>query len=122
MRDIRFRIVWEDLKEKRHKQIVTLENLLLGTWELPSDRLTTIARDQFTGLLDKNGKEIYEGDILRDDVWSKKEVYKVIWTHGVFGIINVKNELDYDCFHEIDIEKRKLEVIGNIHEKPELLK
>jgi len=71
---------------------------------------------QYTGLKDKNGVEIYEGDIL--GYQDKK--YKVIWSHGGFGIINILNELDYASFHILNLNEMQYKVIGNIYSNPEL--
>lgn len=70
---------------------------------------------QFTGLLDKNGKEIYEGDVVK--LISEKigeVVYHEERAAYIFHDINNFNELLY--------ERHPYEIIGNIYENPELLK
>ena len=67
---------------------------------------------QYTGLKDKNGKEIYEGDILED---VRGNYHKVIFENGSFKV--VWPHINYT----LGSVKSKLEIIGNIHENPELL-
>ncbi len=88
--------------------------------------------EQFTGLTDKNGKEIYEGDILCSDnynTWDWRGVVK--FSHGVFGVewlVTIKDRSMVGSWgqkHNLrklddDILERKI-IIGNIHENPELL-
>jgi len=73
---------------------------------------------QFTGLHDKNGKEIYEGDILG---CGGKKPYEYI--HEVKLIVNDSNiRYDYGYSHEHNFPAPHwVEIIGNIHENPELL-
>ncbi len=79
---------------------------------------------QYTGLKDKNGKEIYEGDILLNTTIKpqKLEVYfdeKSIGTMGgSFDVRKLPNDKEMTWRWEID----KIEIIGNIYENPELLK
>jgi uncharacterized phage protein (TIGR01671 family) len=74
---------------------------------------------QYTGLKDKNGKEIYEGDVLSDG--KEAHLYIVVWVENLasFGI-NKKGWAFTHFFMEA-IEPDDLEVIGNIYENPELL-
>lgn len=65
---------------------------------------------QFTGLTDKNGKEIYEGDIVR----YRDGIYKVDWFENGFYLFR-------DVRAKFDIWWVDTEVIGNIYENPDLL-
>lgn len=83
-----------------------------------------IVIEQFTELKDKNGTEIYEGDIVsvRDSpvaVEDEKGVCYVAWSSVLAGFI-LKGSDAYK-FDEQSLSDLKLIVIGNIHENPELL-
>jgi uncharacterized phage protein (TIGR01671 family) len=66
---------------------------------------------QYTGLEDKNGKEIYEGDIL----YIENEICEVKFNVPSFTAYNSQE-------HEWNIQYAGVEIIGNIYENPELLK
>lgn len=83
-----------------------------------------IVIEQFTGLKDINGREIYEGDIVsvRDSpvvVEDEEGVCYVAWSSVLAGFL-LKGSDAYK-FDEQSLSDLKLIVIGNIHENPELL-
>jgi uncharacterized phage protein (TIGR01671 family) len=80
---------------------------------------------QFTGLLDKNGKEIFEGDIIRSyDSQNNSIIHSISWDNK--KTCYVATMLQYPLLGgSIDkgwIDEFEKEVIGNIHDNPELLK
>lgn len=80
-----------------------------------------IAIMQFTGILDNNGKEIYEGDIIAENQNGKFfSKHKVLFRNGFFGISN-NEPLEMIRVLRKNKGMRQLEVIGNIYESPELL-
>ena len=69
---------------------------------------------QYTGLTDKNGKKIFEGDVVFDP--EMKENHIVMFDEGGFCTEEMFLQ-SYLCFDEMEIE-----VICNIHDNPELIK
>ncbi|MFM0878873.1 YopX family protein [Streptococcus suis] len=76
-----------------------------------------------TGLVDKNGKEIFEGDVVEfEDADDIENVYTnrgvVEWCQGGFTVTN-RATVSMDDL--LDGDKLELEIIGNIYENPELV-
>lgn len=73
---------------------------------------------QSTGLVDKNGKEIFEGDIVKmaKDVYSEPTYYEVVRHRG--GAYRLESK-QHGC--ELWLRHTDCEVVGNIYENPELL-
>ena len=83
---------------------------------------------QYTGLKDKNGKNIFEGDILeyigkRKDNMNKVYFRKVVFHEGMFALLSKElqaySALNYHCMKD---GRSAWRVIGNIHDNPELIK
>lgn len=117
MREIKFR-AWD--KGKKEMETFNLYDISYdydnGYWlkgagaSLNFDVLKDTEIMQFTGLLDKNGKEIYEGDIVEFSSFEEgREREEISWAKHFTGF----------CFSKEDADR--YEIIGNIYENPELL-
>lgn len=73
---------------------------------------------QYTGLKDKNGKKIYEGDIVQTLCKGEKDIGKIIYEYNGFTI-DVMNMNRY--YGRVNLLENFVEVIGNIYDNPELL-
>ncbi|CEQ10668.1 phage protein TIGR01671 [[Clostridium] sordellii] len=123
MRDIKFRI-WDNEEKTmiENKDIYALDfrkdiyfSSVMVDGIITEDDYKLM---QYTGLKDKNGKEIYEGDILD---YGESGKYKVVFSKSTFKIQKVNNSkgdlyLLEDCWFD------ESEVIGTIYENLELLK
>lgn len=80
---------------------------------------------QYTGLVDKNGNKIFEGDIVKYIIgkgeyeFAEFEYGNIIFLNGGFQIAGKPCDL---CVCSFDTKDFDLEVIGNIYDNPELLK
>ena len=112
---------WFDNKGNRVDPYEHLDTSSFGGIIEEASRDGTIDLMQFTGLLDKNGKEIFEGDILRyeDENLSEPAIYVVEFHNGCFISIHQEDEEYNELVNEFDSTTR--EVIGNIYSNPELL-
>ena len=74
---------------------------------------------QFTGLRDKNGKRIFEGDVVLKRTYHGKKAFPVEFGGGMFycGFGGGSST----ATHRYTLEDKQIEIIGNIHDNPELL-
>ena len=113
-RIIRFR-VWDKFNgcywhSKEYKNLASFFELC----QTAIDGGNTLEFQQFTGLLDKNGKEIYEGDVVE---WKDRFPFKISFEYGAF-------EADEIGQPEASIPRPRwdeVKIIGNIYENPDLL-
>ena len=117
MREIKFRAWDKNLNEMRFDIKIPSDyterhgNLdLLNMFQSLSQRYVFM---QYTGLKDKNGKQIYEGDILKCELYFGAVEWIEDW--AMFAINN-------DRLESLILWASVSEIIGNIYENPELLK
>jgi len=115
MRETKFRFRLKELTKEGYREwfkFYTLDDLVRGGGITTAE---IIAKDLFTSLHDKNGKEIYEGDIMerKGNQLKPTLTLKVFWNNKV-GSFQIG---DWAIGHVND----PIEVIGNIYENKELL-
>ncbi|OPX61122.1 MAG: YopX protein [Methanobacterium sp. PtaB.Bin024] len=100
---VRYVYFWDDTPMEKHRNVELL---------------------QFTGLLDKKGVEIYEGDIILfgDNAIHGGTHGKVIWLESRVGFVYefIDGKFKGQCTDMVD-DWRTYEVVGNVFENPELL-
>lgn len=74
---------------------------------------------QYTGLIDKNGKKIFEGDIMPVYEQGEEYYYKVVYNGDCFMFSMLDSE---QGSYPLSTKNAISEVIGNIHDNPELLR
>ena len=126
MREIKFR-AWDKYKKEMIMpntigcEIIFIDetgDFGVGRFDCNEDWYDDIEIMQYTGLKDKNGKDIYEGDIVKykDEilqVYWYKEFCKFLINRTTNGATNGYEMFTLRCSEEV-------EVIGNIYENPEL--
>ncbi|WP_260144022.1 YopX family protein [Leuconostoc citreum] len=126
MRDIKFRAwnssisVLANVIEIRFNQNSILTDDSKFLWDLNKAVL-----EQYTGLKDKNGVEIYENDIIHvQSNLYKDHIGAIIWSQGTAGFCISDNTNEFNIPRPLGIQMDgflSYEVIGNIHENPDLL-
>lgn len=120
-REIKFR-VWNGSKMLGMKEIGFIPPLHSNMAPTLHDAFESMKKGmhimQFTGLKDKTGREIYEGDVVRDHREGTKFEMKFGCSDDVIGFFG---EDLIQMRYGLNLGNSEMEVIGNIYENPELL-
>ena len=129
-REIKFRVWDKDLGEYfRGRKITDLRADLAPEDDSKDDCVGIIIQqlcparyefEQYTGVKDEDGVEIYEGDILAAE---NGDLLRVIWDYDRCGLVGAWVSPDYwRVDDKLGVETQYIyQVVGNIHENPELL-
>lgn len=126
MREIKFRVWSNELKKYRFLVDVNYNQGLGMYFEVANGwggNTTTVYHsvgdvpEQYTGLKDKNGKEIYEGDI---DLNVSKIYSRIVWKKGGFWITWSGREKPLEAFLTPEMDNM-MNIVGNVHQNAYLL-
>ena len=130
MKKLKYRIWDEDNGEFLGYEAYILLDQMGGLWEwnmayedAPHPIECKVCVEQFTGLRDKNGKEIFEGDILKLAGFGGVFRVRYVKAHAMFIAEQIEN--DYSDARAVpfsDLARDEMVIVGNIHENMDLLK
>lgn len=114
----------EGYYQKRHNFLGNEEHLIFHVdghtvWEYTEIDPETLC--QFTGKTDKNGKRIWENDVVWLVYDGKEHIYQIVWDNSELDFKATNGEENYGSNFEYLLCCDEIEVIGNIFDNPELL-
>jgi len=98
--------------------VMKISGMKEGKWQYSTEVFEDVELMQFTGLKDKNGKEIYEGDIVHYTFGAHDWNMEVRFEDGGWCVKNSAANI----YELSGMAEKYIEFIGNIHENPELIK
>lgn len=102
-----------NLEIYKDRAFISELNVMIG------DRVDPDTVGQYTGLTDKNGNKIFEGDIVGHPLSGTKGIVR--YMDFGFVVHEPKHDNLGDCYYQLYNSTKKATVIGNIHDNPELL-
>ena len=116
MRELKFR-AWDKVQKKMWRDgiHISMNGSVAATFGIWSPS-TALVLEQYTGLKDGQGHEIYEGDVVEDYMSDAPPVVVSLDPEGHF----IFDQFEYKGFMEL-VARGRIQIIGNIHENPGLI-
>lgn len=126
MEDSRYRFrAWDNQKNKwaTNNDVQGSTGLEFGVNDyfinIAGERMARWSFMQFTGLKDKNGKPIFEGDLIR--IQEEGEIMEIRWSQRFASFVIKREGWTFSHYFGEAVEPEDVEVISNIFESPELI-